>query len=299
MNDKTPRRRVRRAARQKPRARALNRISGVGGPDAGRLLEQNVETLDDLWGGGGSGLADRLNRTARASGVSRELLYGVLVGDALGVLRQKNPARRFLAAAGRRKGGLALGAVLLLAVSLLAYRLLTAGESVAPLVKVRAGSKLAAFRPIEAADLTLAKGGGQESSFSAVDHVVGRYPSDTVPGGTPVTEKLLLGKEWSGELGRRHLLTLAVKHGTPGQSIKTPAGVWLLFPPPDEKNSSALLVDDVMLLAVRQDGERVTADVALTESGFTRMRDYVGRTDAVVVQPAAQQVVSPPPAGSP
>lgn len=272
----------------KSQARELARISGLGDePDVRRLLDNKVKTLDDLWGNSGK-LTDRLPQMAEATKVRSELLYALLVGDALSVLRPNKPAKRFFAAARRRKSELVLGALLVLAVLLLAYRGLTAGESIAPQVKVKAGSKLTAFRAIEPANLTLGTGGRAQGTFSSVEEVVGRYPSETVAGGTPVTEKRLLPKELSGVLGSRHLLTLAVKHGTVGQSIKMPANVWLLFPPPDEKIPKALLVKDVLLLTVRQDGEHVTATVALTESGLAEMRDYAGRTEILVIQPAAQ-----------
>lgn len=275
-----------RLVHQKSKAREFERISGLGGrPDVLRLVDHKVKTLDDLWGYGGK-VTERLQQTAEATKVRSELLYALLVADALGALRPNNPAKRFFAVARRRKSELVLSALLVLVVLLLAYRGLTAGESIAPQVKVKAGSKLTAFRVIDPAYLTLGAGGRGQGTFSSLEEVVGRYPSETIAEGTPVTEKLLLPKELSSVVGSRHLLTLAVKQGTIGQSIKMPTDVWLLFPPPAEKIPTALLVKDVLLLAVRQDGERVTATVALTESGLVEMRDYAGRTEAVVIQPA-------------
>lgn len=271
---------------RKSKARELQRIFGLGGgPDVPLLAGRELKTLDDLWGDDGK-FTERLQRKAEGTEIKIELLYALLVADALGVLRPKNPAKRFFAAARRRKSELALGVLLVLAVFLLAYRGLTARESIAPQVEVKAGSKLTAFRAIEKADLTVKKGGKGEGTFSTVDEVAGRYPFETVAGETPVTEKLLLPKDLSCVLRSRHLLSLTVKQGTVGQTIKTPARVWLFFPSPGEKNPTALFVKDVLLLAVRQDGERVTATVALTESGLSEMKDYAGRTEAIVIQPA-------------
>lgn len=279
--------------KQKSQARELERISGLGGgPEVPRLSGHQVKTLDDLWGDG-SKLAERVRRTAGAANVRSELLYALLVADALDALRPKSRVKRFFAGVRWRKSELVFGVLFALAVFLLAYYGLTARDRIAEQVKVKAGSQLAAFRAIEAADLTLETGGGGQGTFSSVEKVVGRYPSETLAGGTPITEKRLLPAELTSVLRSRHLLTLAVKHGTLGQSLKMPAAVWLLFPPPAEKIPTALLVKDVLLLAVRQDGERVTATVALTDSGLAEMRDYAGRTEAVVIQPVAQPATEP------
>jgi hypothetical protein len=276
--------------RKKSRTAEVERIFGLGDADAERLLKHNVRTPAALWGEGGS-LAERLGSTAEATGVKVELLYTILIADALGALKPKGRALRLLASTSRRKGEMAFVALLLLVTLSLAYQGWTAGRSFAPRVAVKAGSKLTPFHAIDPADLTLEEVIPGKGTFSSTEEVAGRYPSELVPGGKTVTESQLLRKELSGELAGRHLLILPVKRATAGQAIETPATVWILLPSPEEKISSAALVKDVLLLAVKQDGERVTATIAVTEDGLAKMKDYMGRTEAIVIQPAAQASV--------
>jgi hypothetical protein len=274
-------------AGKKSRTAELKRISGCGDADTELLLKNHVETVVDLWGENCAGLAERLEHTAQTSGVKLELLYTILVADALGALRRKRRVRDLPAAANRRKGELTLITLLLLAVVLIAYRGVTKGMSIAPRVVVRAGSKLTPFHGIDPSDLTLEKGMPGKGTFSSVDQFAGRYPSETVAGGQPLTEARLLSKELSGEIGRRHLLALPVEQSTAAQAIKTPTTVWLLIPSRDEKIPTAVLVKDVLLLAVTRDDGRMTATIAVTEQSLTEMRNCMGRTEAIIIRPAA------------
>jgi len=276
--------------RKKSRTAEVERIFGLSDADAEQLLKHDVGTLDALWGEGG-GLAERLGSKAKDAEVKVELLYSILIADALDALRPKGRARRLLASAGQRKVELAFVALLLLIALPLAYRGWTVGRSFAPRVAVKAGSKLTPFHAIDPADLTLEEVIPGKGTFSSKDEIAGRYPSELVPGGKTVNENQLLRKELSGELAGRHLLVLPVRQATAGQAIETPATVWILLPSPEEKISPAALVKDVLLLAVRQDGERVTATIAVTEDGLAEMKDYMGRTEAIVIQPVAQASV--------
>jgi hypothetical protein len=274
-------------AGKKSRTAEVKGISGFSEADAGLLVKEHIETVDALWGENCADLAERLGRTAQTSGVKLELLYTILIADALRALRRKGQVRNLFAAANRRKGELVLIALLLLGVILIAYRGVTARMSFAPRVVVKAESKLTPFRNIDPADLVLEKGMPSKGTFSSVEQFAGRYPSETLAGGKPVTETKLLSKELSGEIGKRHLLALPVEQGTAVQETKTPATVWLLLPSNDEKIPTAVLVKDVLLLAVRRNGGRLTATIAVTEQGLTEIKNCVGRTEAIVIQPAA------------
>jgi hypothetical protein len=274
-------------AGKKSQAADVRGISGFSEMNAGLLVKEHIETVDALWGENCADLAERLGRTAQTSRVKLELLYTILIADALGALRRKGWVRSLLAATNRRKSELALITLFLLAVVLIAYRGVTAGTSFTPRVMVKAGSKLTPFSNIDPADLTLEKGMPTKGAFSSVEQFAGRYPSETLEGGKPVTESKLLSKELSGEIGKRQLLSLPVEQGTAVQEIKTPATVWLLLPSHDEKIPTAVLVTDVLLLAVRRNGGRMTATIAVTEQGLTEMKDRVGRTEAIIIRPAA------------
>jgi hypothetical protein len=274
-------------AGKKSRTAEVKEISGFSETDAGQLVKDHVETVNALWGENCDDLAERLGRIAQTSGVKLELLYTILISDALGALRRKGRVRSLLAAASRHKGELAFIALLLLAIVLIVYRGVTAGTSFAPRVVVKAGSKLTPFRNIDPADLTLEEGMPTKGTFSSVEQFAGRYPSETLAEGKPVTETKLLSKELSSEVGKRHLLALPVEQGTAVQEIKTPATVWLLLPSHDEKIPTAVLVKDVLLLAVRRNGGGMTATIAVTEQGLTEMKNCIGRIEAIIIQPAA------------
>jgi hypothetical protein len=273
-------------ARPKPQTLRVESIDRLGDAPAESLKNHGVETVDDLWGDDRVGLAGRLQRTANSAGLAQETLYAILIADAVGTLRPKRKARRFLTAAGRHGVELAFFTLLLAAALLLVARGWSVGRGFVQRVAVKGGATLAPYRAVDPADLTLvtAAGGG---GFSAVEEVSGRYTSETVPAGKRVTEAQLLPKELSNELRGRHLFVVPVSQAASGQAIKTPATVWLLFPPPGEKLPAALVVRDVMLLGVKRDGDRVTATVAVTEAGLAEMKDYAGRTEAIVLQPAA------------
>src|SRR5215212_2224060 len=95
-------------AGRKSRTAKLKGISGFSETDAGLLVKDHIETVDALWGENYVDLAERLGRTAQTSGVKLELLYTILIADALGALRRTGRVRSLLAAANRRKGELAL-----------------------------------------------------------------------------------------------------------------------------------------------------------------------------------------------
>jgi hypothetical protein len=273
-------------AREKSQAAEIKRISGFGDEDAERLSKNDIKTVEALWVENRDDIAGRLGRTGQTSGVKLEILYAVLMADALGALSKKGWWRRPFAAANRHKGELTLFILLVLAVSLMVYRGVSTGQSFTPRLTVKVGSKLTPYRKIDPNDLSLEKAMPSKGTFSSVDQVAGRYPSEVVTGGKPVTEAQLLSKELSDEIGKRYILALPAEQGTAGREIKTPAAVWLLLPSPDEKAPAAVLVKDVLLLAVRRDGERVTATIAVTEQGLNEIKNCVGRTKAIVIQPA-------------
>lgn len=223
-------------ARKKSKAVDINRISGFSVEDAERLSKKDIEikTVEALWGKNRDDIAGHLERTGQTSSVKLEILYAVLIADALGALSKKGWWRKPSAAANQHKGELALYTLLVLAVALMVYRVASAVQS-----------------------------------FT----------------GTPLTEAQLLSKELSVDIRKRFLIALPVEQGTAGQEIKVPATVWLLLPSTNEKAPAAVIVKDVLLLSVRQDGERTTATVAVMEQGLNEMKDFVGRTKAIVIQP--------------
>jgi SAF domain len=147
-------------------------------------------------------------------------------------------------------------------------------------IGVKRGATLIPFTAIDPQNLTTEAKGTQSGLFTSKGDLTGRYPLVEIRAGELVRTDQLVSTEFAGLLRGRHILSLPIKGGlTPAAS---PLSKIKLMLSPHDKIAEGVILEDVLILAVGKEGERII--VGVDENNLKQLRSLVGVSDVYVVQ---------------
>lgn len=167
----------------------------------------------------------------------------------------------------------------------LAVRAQSMKQSVVERVAVQSGVGLPAFEAIDTHNLILRRVINQPGTFASVDELKQRYPSKDLTSGEIVNDQQLLPSNMSSMLVGRYVVSLPIKSAQIQVSNPPLYGVKLMLTPRD-KEKSGVVIDDVILLAIKRENETTFVTVAVADAAVTSMQSLVGISDIYVLEPA-------------
>jgi len=254
-------------------------------------------TREQIWTIVDNKLEVGIGDIAKGTGISEDRLVELLEADALdeaenlGVPRQKS-LQRFagLALSWFRRhwfDATVLGAFLALLFLVLHAVCVHRAEYSMQVVLTTSGG-LPAFHAITKNEVTLRRTRRIVGSFGKVEDTIGTYPTAPIAEGAVLrSEQLKSDPALLADLTRRSLLQVPVKSSAPEATMKLPLHVFLLLSPRADANAAqAAVLKDVILLAIRRDGDSSWASVAVLPDQLAVLSSLLGSADVFVVQTA-------------
>jgi SAF domain len=157
-------------------------------------------------------------------------------------------------------------------------------------VVARGAVGLPAFQLIGPGDVELADVPVESGSLHALDEAIGRYPLQPIAGGgTLRASQLSAAVLYGAELMGRELVSLPLKSGAVGPTVKPGDHVAVLFAPHDRAaQQTPSAVDDAIVWGVDRRGEMAALVVAVKAEARATLSATLGTADVFVLQSVAQ-----------
>lgn len=268
--------------------------------DVEALARGGVRTVDDLWACISRRVDEGVSTVAGKTNINRSVLLAFLISDALDDPRRSYKPKpkenlfwlipKWLGAQAQRLWGTRRTRwpdLLLVALPLLIIGLGLRGQSlnrsVVQRVAVDSGVTLPAFACIDTGKLTTRAVLNEPGSFATVDELKERYPLRDLAPGELVKDEHLVPVGLSKSLAQRRLLSLPIKNSSSIESAQPMDRVKLIFAPRD-KDQSGVVIDDVIFLSAKKEGDATFARVAISELEVSRIEGLLGTCDLFISQ---------------
>lgn len=269
--------------------------------DAAALARGGVSTVDDLWACISRNVDHGVTRVAAQTNINRDVLLAFLIADALddpkrsywpkpsGMWLLLKPVWWLRGRAQRAWGtrGTLWPDLLLLGLPFLiiglGFRAQRLNQQAVQRVAVSSGVTLPAFTAIDTSKLTTRAVIHEPGTFASIDDLKQRYPSRDLAAGELIKDEHLVPSARSRSLAGRRFLSLPIKNSSSVASAQPMDRVKLIFAPRD-KEKSGVVIDDVIFLSPKKEGETTFVLVAISETEVTRIEGLLGTYDVFVSQ---------------
>jgi hypothetical protein len=153
----------------------------------------------------------------------------------------------------------------------------------APGQAVAGKSGIAPFHIIAEADFRLSCKSNDSPSPELAGTIIGHYSSEYLKPCAPIDpKKLSSGPRLSTEINGRILVRLKVQATTIFNGMRPPFRASLMVSP-RERATTALLLNDLMILDLQKDGDGLSAVIAIAPADELALASYVARSDLLLV----------------
>lgn len=274
-------------------------LSEVYSLDVDALARGGVRTVDDLWACISRRVDEGVSTVAGQTGINRGVLLAFLISDALDDPKRSykpkptdnlfwfipkwlgGQAQRLWGTRRTRWPDLLLVALPLLIIGLGVWQRLN--PNVVERVAVDSGVTLPAFACIDTSKLKTRMVLNEPGSFASVNDLKERYPLRDLAPGELVKDEHLVPAELSRSLAQRRLLSLPIKNSNSIESAQPMDRVKLILAPRD-KDQSGVVIDDVIFLSAKKEGDATFARVAISELEVSRIEGLLGTCDLFISQ---------------
>jgi len=163
------------------------------------------------------------------------------------------------------------------------YRDISYTPKVTAGVRIAESEGLQPFHPITKSDIRMDTVPSDSSSLHSITDAIGRYTTKYLPANSVLGEKQLsIGRLAPATLRGRIVIRLKVVSTNVFNGIPPPFKAGLTASP-HERGAAALLLDDVLVLDLQNDGEGMSAVLAVSAADQSALASFAARSDFYLV----------------